>query len=255
MMKRGSGWLIAALAVAGVLAAAPAKASLLITIDKSIQHMTVEQDGLPMFNWPVSTGIAGRDTPSGDYKPFRMEKDHYSVEWDDAPMPNSIFFSQTGHAIHGSFAVKQLGTPASHGCVRLAPQNAAALFKLVKQEKMANTRVVVKGDIPITAPPPVAARPQRPAPVASAAIDDTDEGVTGAPSHTAKQRARDLAIERAQQERDGGRDNLAASDARYYYDRQGRRYLVIGRDSRGLQVVPADQEQMYRRSPRLFNWN
>jgi hypothetical protein len=77
-----------------------------------------------------------------------MEADHFSREWDDAPMPHSIFFTQIGHAIHGSFDVKRLGRPASHGCVRLHPDNAAILFKLVRAEKMANTRVVLTGTIP-----------------------------------------------------------------------------------------------------------
>ncbi len=239
-------WLAVPIAAALFAAplAAPAQASLLITIDKSTQHLTVEQDGLPMFDWPVSTGVAGRDTPSGDYKPFRMEKDHFSEEWDDAPMPHSIFFTQLGHAIHGSYAVKQLGSPASHGCVRLAPQNAATLFKLVRQEKMANTRVVVKGDTPITAPPPVAAAPQKPAP-RTAARDDDDDGFTGAlPSRRAKQRA---------EREEANRNGVAFYDGRYYYDRRGRRYVVVGRDARGgFQVVPDDDRRGFGQSRGLF---
>jgi L,D-transpeptidase catalytic domain len=95
-----------------------------------------------------STGRAGYDTPSGDFQPFRMEKDHYSQEWDDAPMPNSIFFSKIGHAIHGIFESKNLGRPASHGCVRPSTQNAATLYALVQQEGVFNTRVRLTGDIP-----------------------------------------------------------------------------------------------------------
>ena len=71
-----------------------------------------------------------------------MEAEHFSKEWDDAPMPHSVFFTKQGHAIHGSFDTKRLGSPASHGCVRLAPANAAKLFALVKQEGLANTQVV-----------------------------------------------------------------------------------------------------------------
>ena len=144
----------------------PASASLLITIDKASQRMIVALDDLPVFDWPVSTGQNGYDTPVGEYKPFRMEKTHFSREWDDAPMPNSIFFTELGHAIHGSFDVKRLGTPASHGCVRLSPQNAATLFALVKQEKMANTRVVLTGDIPAAPVPNVVKRTPR--------LDDED---------------------------------------------------------------------------------
>jgi hypothetical protein len=74
-----------------------------------------------------------------------MEADHYSKEWDDAPMPHSIFFTKIGHAIHGSYETKKLGTPASHGCVRLSPAHAATLFAMVKQDGVTNTKVVLTG--------------------------------------------------------------------------------------------------------------
>jgi hypothetical protein len=77
-----------------------------------------------------------------------MERDHYSREWDDAPMPNSIFFTKIGHAIHGTFEARNLGRPVSHGCVRLSTQNAATLFALVKEEGVFNTRVRLTGEAP-----------------------------------------------------------------------------------------------------------
>jgi hypothetical protein len=150
---------IAAVAIAiALLWGAPANAALLITIDKAKQRMIVSRNDVPLYDWPVSTGQRGYDTPAGLYKPFRMEKDHFSREWDDAPMPHSIFFTMEGHAIHGSYDVKKLGRPASHGCVRLAPQHAAILWSLVREEKMANTRVVLTGTIPGGPGEPVAKR-------------------------------------------------------------------------------------------------
>jgi hypothetical protein len=137
-----------ALAAAILATATPAMAGLLITIDKAQQRMIVAKDDMPLYDWPVSTGQRNYDTPDGTYQPFRMEAKHFSREWDDAPMPHSIFFTQIGHAIHGSFDIKHLGRPASHGCVRLHPDNAAILYKLVRAEKMANTRVVLTGTIP-----------------------------------------------------------------------------------------------------------
>src|SRR5437899_3072538 len=89
--------------VALLLARLPASADVEITIDKSAQRMTVAVDGATRWRWPVSTGARGYDTPSGSYTASRMEKDYFSKEWDDAPMPNSIFFTQRGHAIHGSY--------------------------------------------------------------------------------------------------------------------------------------------------------
>ncbi len=133
--------LLAALTVAVL----PAEAAILITIDKSAQRMTVEVDGSPRWTWPVSTGRRGYDTPSGSYKAFRLEKDHFSREWDEAPMPHSIFFTKRGHAIHGSYETRRLGRPVSHGCVRLHPANAAKLYALVERQGVTSAIVVVTG--------------------------------------------------------------------------------------------------------------
>ncbi len=143
---------LAAALVALPFCALPASAALLIQIDKSAQRMTVSQDGELLYVWPVSTGRAGLNTPSGTFKPFRMEIDHYSEQYDNAPMPHSIFFTRTGDAIHGTFEEKWLGNAVSHGCVRLSRKNAAILWKLVKHEKMANTQVMLSGQIPRGAP-------------------------------------------------------------------------------------------------------
>jgi hypothetical protein len=136
-----------ALATLLTAGAAPADAAVLVTIDKSTQRMTVAVDGNLRWVWPVSTGQLAHDTPSGKYTAFRMEADHFSKEWDDAPMPHSIFFSPTGHAIHGYLNTRRIGSPASHGCVRLEPANAARLYALVEQQGLPNTKVVVTGDV------------------------------------------------------------------------------------------------------------
>ena len=143
-------WLAASLlgAVLGASLAAPASANILITIDKGAQQMSVAVDGAQRYVWPVSTGRPGYDTPSGTFKPNRMDADHYSQEWDNAPMPNAIFFDMDGHAIHGFFDVKHLGRAVSHGCVRLSPDHAQTLFNLVKAEGMGETKVVVAGRTP-----------------------------------------------------------------------------------------------------------
>jgi hypothetical protein len=122
-----------------------AQSEILITVDKSAQRMTVVRDGQALYNWPVSTGRSGYATPSGSFTAFRMEADHRSDEWDDAPMPHSIFFTKIGHAIHGTFDGKNLGRPASHGCVRLSLANAATLFALVERDGVTKTKVVLTG--------------------------------------------------------------------------------------------------------------
>ena len=138
-------FIIATLAMCAVFPGDVFAKNLLITINKSSQKMTVAIDGKKTYTWLVSTGAYGYSTPSGTFKPFRMERDYFSKEWDNAPMPHAIFFTMKGHAIHGSPYTKRLGTRASHGCVRLAPANAAKLFALVQQNGMKNTRVVVRG--------------------------------------------------------------------------------------------------------------
>jgi len=108
-------------AVTGLMlfATAPQEAKVAITVDKDNQQMTVAVDGVQRYRWPVSSGIPSYETPSGSFRTFRRG-DHFSKEFDDAPMPHSIFFTQQGHAIHGTDSVNRLGSPASHGCVRLS---------------------------------------------------------------------------------------------------------------------------------------
>jgi hypothetical protein len=147
-------------------APALAAASILITVDRSTQRMTVNVDGAQRFVWPVSTGRNGYATPSGNYTAFRMEEDHFSKEFDDAPMPHSIFFTKLGHAIHGTLDARRLGLAASHGCVRLSTANAATLYALVQQQGLPNTKVMITGATPSGAP----AVARRRAPV------ETDDG-------------------------------------------------------------------------------
>ncbi len=128
--------------------AAGRNAAVLVNIDKTNQQMTVYVDGVERYEWPVSTGRAGYSTPSGTYTATSMNEIWYSKQWDNAPMPHSVFFIKDGHAIHGSYDIKNLGKPVSHGCVRISPQNAAILYGLVKENGLENTQVVLSGVSP-----------------------------------------------------------------------------------------------------------
>lgn len=129
-------------------ASLPAHAEILIQVDQSNQRMSVDVDGQHLYDWRVSTGRPGYDTPNGDFRPNRMDANHFSKEYDNAPMPHAMFFDLHGHAIHGSY--DPIGHPAaSHGCVRLSPANAATLFGLVKEEGMAHTQIEISGDVRI----------------------------------------------------------------------------------------------------------
>jgi hypothetical protein len=122
--------------------------NVLVVIDKPTQEMKVFIDGVERYTWEVSTGLRGYDTPSGKYTARSMNEIWYSKQWDDAPMPHAIFFTKKGHAVHGTNEIKHLGKPASHGCVRLAPENARILFALVKEKGLENTEIVLDGDAP-----------------------------------------------------------------------------------------------------------
>jgi hypothetical protein len=132
------------------LPASAASANVLINVDKSSQAMTVSVDGVPRYHFAVSTGRPGYGTPSGTFHPERMERTWFSKEYYNSPMPHSIFF-HGGFAIHGSYEINRLGGPASHGCIRLHPDNAATLYALVQQQGMGATTIVVSGQNPSVA--------------------------------------------------------------------------------------------------------
>ena len=149
-MPRSSMWMISTFVLLTFTAAVPACANILISVDKSTQQMSVSVDGVPRYRFVVSTGRAGYGTPNGTYHPQRLAASWFSKLYYNSPMPHSIFF-HGGYAIHGSYDIHRLGGPASHGCIRLHPANAAALFDLVKHEGKDATTIVVSGSNPVVA--------------------------------------------------------------------------------------------------------
>lgn len=143
-------------AVAPVLPPTP---TLHIDVDLARQMMTVSTEGGVLHTWQISSGREGYRTPTGTFKPAWMARSWFSRQYDNAPMPHSIFFHE-GVAIHGSWATRALGRPASHGCVRLAPKNARTLFNLVSRHGKERTQIVVHGT-PDFGAPAVASREGR----------------------------------------------------------------------------------------------
>ncbi|WP_213769633.1 L,D-transpeptidase [Bradyrhizobium sp. dw_78] len=161
-----------------LLAVTAAQAKVEITVDKNNQMMTVAVDGVERYQWPVSTGNPSHETPNGSFRTFRMEADHFSKEFDDAPMPHSIFFTRVGHAIHGTESEGKLGVPVSHGCVRLSRANATTLYALVEKEGVLNTTVTLTGSSQIA----LARVGRNRTAVARRDIDSQDEGSAGEPT-------------------------------------------------------------------------
>ena len=110
-----------------------ALAAVRIDVDLSSQTMRVRSGSGESYVWPISSGRSGYPTPRGVFRPRALYTMVYSAKYDDAPMPHSIFFYGQ-YAIHGTYAVGRLGHPASHGCIRLSPGNAAVLFALVRSQ-------------------------------------------------------------------------------------------------------------------------
>jgi hypothetical protein len=208
-----------------------AHAKVSITVDKDVQEMTVAVDGVERYRWPVSTGNPSHETPNGSFRAFRMEEDHYSKEFDDAPMPHAIFFTKTGHAIHGTDSEGRLGSPASHGCVRLSRANASTLFALVQSEGVLNTTVSLSGSSQVALarnpkPKPTAVARRNAAPVDDGAGEPVE--LAPPPRRVAPQVSDDGYIYPT----DG------SNDARYPAPRGYRRYYET-------QVMP--QQQYYGR--------
>lgn len=117
-------------------------ANLVAKISLSSQTMTVSQNGVIKYRWPVSTGRKGYGTPTGSWSAKWLSRNHRSRKYNNAPMPFAVFF-KGGYAVHATYETKRLGRPASHGCVRLHPDNAAAFFRMTNRAGLSNTRIVI----------------------------------------------------------------------------------------------------------------
>ncbi|WP_117191932.1 L,D-transpeptidase [Rhizobium terrae] len=132
----------AALVCAQFVASSALSANLIASVSLSGQTMTVMQDGVVTHEWKVSTARSGYSTPVGSWSAKWLSRDHRSRKYDDAPMPFAVFYNG-GYAVHATFETKRLGRPASHGCIRLHPDNAATFFSLTSRYGLSNTRIVV----------------------------------------------------------------------------------------------------------------
>lgn len=141
------GKLIASLSLAAMVAAfqpsAATAAKVVATVNLSSQTMTVTHGGVVKYRWPVSTARKGKVTPTGSWSAKWLSRNHRSSRYNNAPMPYSIFYSGN-YAVHGTNQVSRLGRPASSGCIRLHPSNAAVLFSMAQREGLRNMKIVVR---------------------------------------------------------------------------------------------------------------
>ena len=125
-----------------LIPATASAANLVAKVSLGSQTMTVTENGFVKYRWKVSTARRGYVTPTGAWSAKWLSLNHRSRKYDNAPMPYAVFFNG-GYAVHATFDLKRLGRPASHGCVRLHPDNAAQFFSMAKQAGLSNTRVVI----------------------------------------------------------------------------------------------------------------
>ena len=116
--------------------------TIIAVVDKSDQKLHLYENGLKKHSWEVSTARKGKVTPTGTWNAQWLSKHHKSSIYNNAPMPYSIFYNGN-FAIHGTDQIGRLGTPASSGCVRLHPENAAVLYAMVEQVGKSNFAVRV----------------------------------------------------------------------------------------------------------------
>ncbi|MEC9367626.1 MAG: L,D-transpeptidase [Pseudomonadota bacterium] len=124
--------------VTAALAPKPAMADVLAHIVLSEQRLHLYVDGEKKHVWKISSGLHSGWTRTGTFRPYFLSRNHRSRLFGNAPMPFAVFYD-SHWAVHGTTAVARLGRPASHGCVRLDPKNAAVLFDLVVKWGKDNT--------------------------------------------------------------------------------------------------------------------
>ncbi|WP_440641388.1 L,D-transpeptidase [Bradyrhizobium sp. PUT101] len=142
MTSRSSSILILTIVLVLGLTGRSAHSAVTVRVQLSTQTMLVSVDGAGFANWPVSTARRGYRTPTGTYRPYSLQRMHYSRLYDFTPMPYSVFFHR-GYAIHGTYEIRNLGRPVSHGCIRLAPDHAQSLFELIQTQGHRNTSIEI----------------------------------------------------------------------------------------------------------------
>ena len=100
---------------------------LVVSLDE--QRAYVYRNGMAIGVSTISSGKAGKDTPTGVFTILQKNKDHRSNIYNNAPMPYMQRLTWDGIALHGGHLP---GYPASHGCVRLPQAFAEKLFGITR---------------------------------------------------------------------------------------------------------------------------
>jgi hypothetical protein len=138
------------------------KGPLQIVISIDQQKLHLYSDGTEVADTPVATGVPEHPTPAGFFSIIQKSRYHRSNIYSDAPMPYMQRITWSGVALHEG---RNLGHPASHGCVRLSEDFAVRLWALtrtgarviiarpeLKPVPFTDARLFVHADKPATKP-------------------------------------------------------------------------------------------------------
>ena len=115
-------------------------AGLVAKVDLSSQRMNVYVEGRKKYSWSIASGKRGWRTPTGAYTPITSYRKKYVKRW-NMTLPYAVVLKSSGIAVHGSNG--PMGSPRSHGCIRLSVANAAKFYKLVGRHGLWGTKVII----------------------------------------------------------------------------------------------------------------
>ena len=131
-------------------AVAETDGGLRLVADLSLNELHMIDGDKEVFVYPISPGTKSYPTPAGNYRIRRLV---WNPRW--TPPPNSawarkykpqapgspgnpmkvvkIFFREPDYYIHGTAETGRLGSPASHGCLRMDPEHIAEVARYVME--------------------------------------------------------------------------------------------------------------------------
>lgn len=107
-----------------------------VDVNLSAQYMTIYQADNVLLELYISSGTPGWETPTGTFYVNRMLVSDDMVgtasgeSWYVPDVPHAMYFTNEGHAMHGTYWHNNFGVPMSHGCVNMPEWAAAYLFDI-----------------------------------------------------------------------------------------------------------------------------
>jgi len=127
----------------------PVASPLTLEADLSERKLTLSRDGETVKTYDIAIGSPKYPTPTGSYTINKMIWNPAwkppNTKWAEGKTPKEpgsagnpmrtvkIFFQEPDYYIHGTNATETLGEAASHGCLRMDPDDAAEVGLMVME--------------------------------------------------------------------------------------------------------------------------